>query len=128
MIYFPTTFENVVTLKVNLLLRIKEIEQKKTFELSILKSNGKNLICPADEANSFNTFGLIRSYPFQHDLYVHFYMSIILIIVDILLFFFQCEQIEAELTNVLNQRRAALRACLDTLLSYSAIVSQVCFK
>ena len=37
----------------------------------------------------------------------------------------QCEQVEGELIALLNQRRAALRACLDTILSYSSIVSQV---
>lgn len=37
----------------------------------------------------------------------------------------QCEQVEGELIALLNQRRAALRACLDTILSYSSIVNQV---
>lgn len=36
----------------------------------------------------------------------------------------QCEQIEEELSSALNQRRSALRACLETILSYSSLVSQ----
>lgn len=37
----------------------------------------------------------------------------------------QCELIEKELSTVLNQRRGALRSCLEAVLTYSSIVNQV---
>lgn len=36
----------------------------------------------------------------------------------------QCEQIESELSSILNQRHCALRSCLESILSYSSIVNQ----
>ena len=37
----------------------------------------------------------------------------------------QCESIENELSLVMNQRRSALRNCLEAVLTYSSIVNQV---
>ena len=61
-------------------------------------------------------------FTFLHLIFTNFIFDRISSIFIILL---QCEQMEAELVGFLNQRRATLRLCLDTLFSYAAVVIQV---